>query len=114
MYVGKILGKPIRFTNRDYEALKKKWHPDNVEWDGAWCAIEGKCSLCTKYFDADCAGCPFKVFGGPTGCTRVLYRLFKGTKLCITQWQTDINADKRTAKRYMRKLQAILDAFEKT
>lgn len=119
MYVGKILGKEIKLWNIDYRALKKKWHPDNVveHWVGS--RIPGRCSLC-RY---ECIDCPLGIFKSEKGtykrgCGQVIDRVLRGKFIPHVFSFSDISGTTlktkvETTKRYMQKIQDMLDTFEK-
>lgn len=119
MYVGEILGKTLKIPNWDYRALKKKWHPDNVvESKDGFGEITGKyCTLCRKYKDYknDCPKCPFSVFVIPKlkkfGCTNLARKLCRN-KVRVDFFNIHFLTTKKTAEKYMQKIQDILNTFE--
>ena len=116
MYVGKILDKTIRLYNKDYEALKKKWHPSNVETIHKKNYISGRCTLCDKFYSFPlCPDCPFSVFFEPfnIGCVAVLRTVVKTADIIIGNRVTLFRARKSTVKRWMQQIQDILNTFEK-
>lgn len=49
MYKGKILGKPTKVSNKDYNQLLRKFNLKSIEeYDTKW-EIDVKCSYCFKY-----------------------------------------------------------------
>lgn len=79
MYKGKILDKPTKVSNRDYNQLLRKFNLKNIEeYDTKW-EINVKCSYCFKYNN-------FKLLDKSWG---VLERPYCKPKCPFAQFETD-------------------------
>ena len=124
MYEGKIMRKTIQLTDRDYEVLKKKWHPDNVKASkssehGTYSVVKGECSLCTHH--PCCNGCPLNALKKPTdihGCISVLNHIFDGQFIkMLNYWENNFgiifHGNIPVNKKRMEKVQAVLNTFKR-
>ncbi len=111
MYVGKVLGKEIKLSNQDYQSLKKKWHPEGVKASCEEWMVFGKCTLCEKY----CKNCPIGTLYNPSyyGCYHLLRELFPRAQFRLGSTGTWFCNTKKTVKKYMQKIQDILNTFER-
>ena len=93
MYVGEVLGKTIKLTDKEYEILKKLWHIDNIITS----------TIKSHY-----------IRGNWSWQTWVFYRRFlRSKKIYVTFYGLHFDVSITMVKKYIQKIQDMLNTFEK-